>query len=159
MAKCSNIKFPIIKVGNWIGPLLVDAAIKKIKTVILFGYHGKLIKLAGGIFHTHNHLADARIEILVYLAVKETVPIEIIKKLSLANTIENAWLILESFNISLADKLWNKLSDTIEKRSIEYINRYTKTDMEVAAIIFDRKRNIRWSGKNGEEYLYSLKGI
>ena len=44
--------------------------------MILFGYHGKLIKLAGGIFHTHNHLADARIEILVCLAVKEKVPPE-----------------------------------------------------------------------------------
>ncbi len=43
LAKSCNIKFPIIKVGNWIGPLLVDAAIKNVKTVILFGYHGKLI--------------------------------------------------------------------------------------------------------------------
>ena len=74
MAKTCNVNFPIIKIGNWIGPLLVDAAIKKVKTVILFGYHGKLIKLDGGIFHTHNHLADARIEILVYLAVQEKVP-------------------------------------------------------------------------------------
>jgi cobalt-precorrin-5B (C1)-methyltransferase len=82
LAKTYNVKFPIIKVGNWIGPLLVDAAIKKFKTVILFGYHGKLIKLAGGIFHTHNHLADGRMEILVYLAVKEKVPLEIIVKLS-----------------------------------------------------------------------------
>ena len=71
LAKKCNIKLPILKVGNWLGPLIVDAAIKKVKTVILFGYHGKLIKLAGGIFHTHNHLADARIEILVFLAVQE----------------------------------------------------------------------------------------
>jgi len=35
-----------------------------------------------GIFHTHNHLADGRIEILVYLAVKEKVPSEIVVKLS-----------------------------------------------------------------------------
>ena len=153
LAKSSNIKFPIIKVGNWIGPLLVDAAIKKIKKVILFGYHGKLIKLAGGIFHTHNHLADARIEILVYLALKEEVPIEIIKKLSHANTIEDALLLLESFSLSLSDKLWNKLSDTIEKRSMEYINKYINTDIEVSAILFDRKRKIRWSGTNGRDYI------
>ena len=82
LAKNCNVKLPIIKVGNWIGPLIVDAAIKNVKTVILFGYHGKLIKLAGGIFHTHNHLADGRIEILVYLAVKEKLPFEIILKLS-----------------------------------------------------------------------------
>ena len=84
--------------------------------------------------------------------------IEIIEKLSLANTIENACLILESFSLSLADKLWNKLSDTIEKRSIEYVNRYVKTDMQVATVIFDRKRKIRWSGNNGKDYISSFKG-
>ena len=159
LAKSSNTELPIIKVGNWIGPLLVDAAIQNIKTVILFGYHGKLIKLAGGIFHTHNHLADARIEILVYLAVSEDVPIEIVKQLSRANTVEDALLLLENFSLSLANKLWNKLSDTVEKRSVEYVNRYIKTDMQVAAIIFDRKRIIRWSGKNSKEYLSVFKGI
>ena len=159
LAKSLDIKFPIVKVGNWIGPLLVDAAIKKIKTVILFGYHGKLIKLAGGIFHTHNHLADARIEILVYLAVKEEVPLEIIRKLSLSNTVEDALLLLESFSISLAEKIWNKLSDTVEKRSMDYVNRYTKTEMQVAAIIFDRKRKIRWSGKNSKVYVSTFKGF
>ena len=159
LAKSLNTKFPIIKVGNWIGPLIVDAALQNIKTVILFGYHGKLVKLAGGIFHTHNHLADARIEILVYLAVEAEVPIEIIKKLSQAKTVEDALLLLESFSFSMADKLWNKLSDTVEKRSIEYVNRYTKTDMKVAAIIFDRKRIIRWSGNNSKDYISAFKGF
>ncbi len=159
LAKSSNTKFPIIKVGNWIGPLLVEAAIKKIKLLILFGYHGKLIKLAGGIFHTHNHLADARIEILVFLALKEGVPIEIVQQLSLANTVEDGLLILESFSLSLTNKLLNKLSDTVEKRSMEYVNRYVKTDMKVATVIFDRKRNIRWSGNNGKDYISTFKGF
>jgi len=153
LAKTFNVKFPIIKVGNWIGPLIVDAAIKKVKTVILFGYHGKLIKLAGGIFHTHNHLADARIEILVYLAVQEKLPPEIIVELSQLDNLENALQLLERFNQSLADKLFKNLSNTIEKRSIAYVNRYVKTDMEIATIIFDRKRQIRWAGINGNKYI------
>ncbi len=159
LANTLNLEFPIIKVGNWIGPLLVDAALKKIKRVILFGYHGKLIKLAGGIFHTHNHLADARIEILVYLAFQEEVPIDMIKQLSKANTVEDALLLLEGFSLSLADKLWNKLSEAVERRSNEYLKRYIKTDMQVATIIFDRQRNIRWSGNNGKDYISSFKGI
>ena len=157
LAKNCNPSFPIIKVGNWIGPLLVDAAIKKVKTIILFGYHGKLIKLAGGIFHTHNHLADARIEILVYLAVKEKVPSEIILELSCANTIEDAFLLLEEFSKSLANNLWNVLSNNVEKRSESYIQKYLNTDMEIAAIIFDRQRQIRWSGLNGKKYLSFFK--
>jgi len=124
LAKTFNVTFPIIKVGNWIGPLLVDAAIRKVKTLILFGYHGKLIKLAGGIFHTHNHLADARIEILVYLAVQEKIPPEIIVELSQLNNLEDALLLLERFNQSLTEKLFKNLSNTIEKRSFTYVNRY-----------------------------------
>ncbi|WP_288236032.1 cobalt-precorrin-5B (C(1))-methyltransferase CbiD [uncultured Prochlorococcus sp.] len=153
LAKSYNVNLPIIKIGNWIGPLLVDAAIKKIKTVILFGYHGKLIKLAGGIFHTHNHLADARIEILIYLAVQEKLPAEIIFELSQLDNLENALQLLERFNKSLANKLFKNLSNTIEKRSFTYVNRYVKTDMEIASIIFDRKRKIRWAGINGNNYI------
>ena len=153
LAKNCNTKLPIIKVGNWIGPLIVDAAIKNVKTVILFGYHGKLIKLAGGIFHTHNHLADGRIEILVYLAVKENIPPEVILKLSQLNTLEDALLFLEKFNKSIAEKLFQNLSNKIEKRSFAYVNRYVKTDMEIAAIIFDRKREIRWSGIQGNNFI------
>jgi len=138
LANTYNSELPVIKVGNWIGPLLVDAAIKKVKTVILFGYHGKLIKLAGGIFHTHNHLADGRIEILVYLAVKEKLPLEIIVQLTHLNTLEDALLLLERFDKSISEKLFQNLSNTIEKRSFEYVNRYIKTDMSIAAIIFDR---------------------
>ncbi len=153
LAKTHNVNLPIIKIGNWIGPLLVDAAIKKVKTVILFGYHGKLIKLAGGIFHTHNHLADARIEILVFLAVQEKVPHKVIIELSQLNNLEDALLLLERFNKSLADKLFKNLSNTIEKRSFTYVNRYVKTDMEIASIIFDRKRKIRWAGIYGNKYI------
>ena len=153
LAETCNVEFPIIKVGNWIGPLIVDVAIKKVKTVILFGYHGKLIKLAGGIFHTHNHLADGRIEILVYLAVKEKIPSEIVVKLSELKTLEDALLMLENFNKSIAEKLFQNLTNTIEKRTHDYVNRYVKTDMEIASIIFDRKRKIRWAGINGNNYI------
>jgi len=157
LAKTCNLKLPIIKVGNWIGPLIVDAATKNIKTLILFGYHGKLIKLAGGIFHTHNHLADGRIEILVYLAVKEKLPSEIVVKLTHLDNVEDALLLLEKFNKSIAEKLFQNLSSLIEKRSFTYVNRYVKTDMEIAAIIFDRKRKIRWSGTNGNDYISYFK--
>ena len=36
--------------GNWIGPLLVAAAELGVKRLLLFGYQGKLIKLAGASF-------------------------------------------------------------------------------------------------------------
>ena len=98
-------------------------------------------------------MADARIEILVYLAVQEKLPLEIIVELSQLDNLENALQLLETFNKSLADKLFKTLSNTIEKRSSNYVNRYVKSDMEIASIIFDRKRKIRWAGINGNKYI------
>ena len=98
-------------------------------------------------------MADARIEILVYLAVQEKLPREIIVELSQLDNLENALQLLERFNKSLADKLFKNLSNTIEKRSSNYVNRYVKTDMEIASIIFDKKRQIRWAGMNGNKYI------
>ncbi len=151
LAKQFNIPFPIIKVGNWIGPLLVDAASNNVKRILLFGYYGKLIKLAGGIFHTHNHLADARIEILVYLAVKEKLPLEIINSFITSKTIDAAINIVEEFNIDTAKKLLFQISNHVEIRSKEYIQKYVSSDLEISVVLFDRKRKIRSLGNNSQK--------
>ena len=82
-----------------------------------------------------------------------------LNKLSQSNSVEDAFLLLESFSHSLSEKLWNKLSNTVEKRSQEYINKYIKTDMKVGAIIFDRNRKIRWSGNNSKDYISAFKAF
>ena len=143
IAKKINIPFPIVKVGNWIGPLLVHAATNKVKKILLLGYYGKLIKLAGGIFHTHNHLADARIEILVYLAIKQKIPLKIINTFMNSQTIDDAIKIVEAFNIEVAKKLIYEISNRVEIRSKEYIERYISSDIKVEVILFDRDRKIR----------------
>ena len=54
---------------------------------------------------------------------------------------------------SIAEKLFQNLTNTIEKRTHDYVNRYVKTDMEITSIIFDRKREIRWAGICGSKYI------
>ena len=151
LAKKIDIPFPIIKVGNWIGPLLVHAATKKVKKILLLGYYGKLIKLAGGIFHTHNHLADARIEILVYLAVKEKIPLKIIHSIMSSQTIDDAIKIVERFNVDVAKKLIFEISNHVEIRSIEYIQKYISSDMKIGVVLFDRERRIRSISPNSQK--------
>jgi len=97
-----------------------------------------------------RHLQNSSDELLILSG--WTGPSPIIK-LSNLNTIEDALLLLERFNKSIAEKLFQNLANTIEKRSFAYVNRYVKTDMKIAAIIFDRKRKIRWSGINGKDYI------
>jgi len=151
LAQKIDIPFPIIKVGNWIGPLLVHAATKKVKKILLFGYYGKLIKLAGGVFHTHNHLADARIEILVYLAVKEKLPLKVIHSFMYSQTIDEAIKIVEGYNIEFARNLIFQISNHVEIRSTEYIQKYISSEIKVGVALFDRERKIRSISQNSQK--------
>jgi len=156
LAKKSGLPLPIIKVGNWIGPLLVQAATQKVKKILLFGYYGKLIKLAGGIFHTHNHLADARIEILVYLAIKQKIPLKIINSFIKCQTIDDAITIVQRFNIEAAKKLISEISNQVEIRSSEYIQKYISSDIKIGVILFDRKRKIRSISHNSQQMISKI---
>ena len=146
----------ILKTGNWLGPLIVAAAQEGVQSIVLFGYHGKLIKLAGGIFHTHHHLADGRIEILTSLAVSEDIPLSLIKLIMRASSMEEALKMLESQDHLMANKLWNKVAEEVEIRSKLYIKRYFSSSMEVGAVLFDRERQIRWTSAAGAKYLASM---
>ena len=146
----------ILKVGNWLGPLMVAAAESDVKQLLLFGYHGKLIKLAGGIFHTHNHLADARLEVLTFLAVKEGLPLVAIQSIGRVSSIEEALLMLDSQYPQYVQRLWLRIANEIEKSSHTYISRYIPSSMQIGTALFDRKRNMRWCGTQGLQLLDNL---
>lgn len=88
----------LIKTANWLGSMLVTAGILKLDSITLFGYHGKLIKLAGGIFHTHHHLADGRLEILTAHAAKLGIETAILKQLFNSPTTESALQLLRKLD-------------------------------------------------------------
>ncbi len=146
----------ILKVGNWLGPLLVAAAEAETKELLLFGYHGKLIKLAGGVFHTHHHLADARLEILTTLAVKEELPFSLISMISVSESIEEAFQCLKDKNPDYARQLWKRLAFEVEQKSLEYLGRYGSWSIKIGSALFDRQRNLRWVGPNGIKQLSSF---
>ena len=139
----------IIKTGNWVGPLLVAAAENGVNKLLLFGYHGKLIKLSGGIFHTHHHLADGRLEILTSLAVREGISFNLVELINKSTSVENALLALESKNPEHVALIWGRMANEIEIKSLSYVNRYLSSSMEIGSVLFDRKRQIRWAGFKG----------
>ncbi len=146
----------IIKTGNWLGPLLVSAAENGVKKLLLFGYHGKLVKLSGGVFHTHHHLADGRIEILTSLAFREGISFDLIDLISKATSVENALLTLESKNPEQVALIWGRMAKEIEIKSHSYVNRYLSSSMEIGSVLFDRKRQIRWAGFHGLKLINSF---
>ncbi len=143
----------VLKVGNWLGPMIVEAAQLGVQRLLLFGYHGKLIKLAGGIFHTHHHLADGRLEVLTSLAVQEGLPLSQVRLVNQAQTVEEGFKALEAIDGFSARKLWKRVAISIEERSAAYIARYGSWPMKIGVALFDRKRRLRSAGPLGSQQL------
>ena len=78
----------VVQTSNFIGYILEEAVYRQIRQIVLLGHMGKLIKIAGGIFHTHNRVADARMEILVAHAALAGVPAGKLHELAGLPTVE-----------------------------------------------------------------------
>ena len=143
----------LLKVGNWLGPVLVAAGQGGVKRLLLFGYQGKLIKLAGGIFHTHHHLADGRAEILTALAALEGLAGPELAALHGAASVETALAELRACQPALASRLRARLAATIERRTAQYLARHDAAGMEVGAVLFDRGRQVCAAGPIGARWL------
>ncbi|HBH72545.1 MAG TPA: cobalt-precorrin-5B (C(1))-methyltransferase [Synechococcales bacterium UBA10510] len=143
----------LLKVGNWLGPVLVAAGQGGVKRLLLFGYQGKLIKLAGGIFHTHHHLADGRAEILTALAALEGLAGPGLEALHGAASVETALAELQACQPELASRLRARLAATVERRTAQYLARHDAAGMEVGAVLFDRGRQVCAAGPIGARWL------
>ena len=148
----------LLKAGNWLGPLLVAAAQHRVRRLLLFGVQGKLVKLAGGIFHTHHHLADGRAEVLTALAALEGLTGKALVDLHAAPTVEAALAGLEAVDAERAERLRRRLAATIEDRSRDYLASHGESGMAVGAVLFDRGRRIRAAGPVGGPLLEALGG-
>ena len=134
----------LVKTANWLGPLLVAAGEQGVKSLVLFGYHGKLIKLAGGVFHTHHHLADARLEILTAFAAKVGLSTEILQQLLASETTESALQYLETLENgkAIVEEVYCAIALSIDQHAQDYIRKHAEKNVIVGSVLFDRRRNI-----------------
>ena len=150
----------MIKTANWLGPLLTEAGILGVPKLLLFGYHGKLIKLAGGIFHTHHHLADGRLEILVAAAVRVGLPSLQLAGLFDCETAEDVLKYLGEID-RIAGSTWVKqiygyLTDRIDDRSQAYIYNQSQQAVSVGSVLFNRQRQVIATSPMGATFLAQL---
>ncbi|MEH2182133.1 cobalt-precorrin-5B (C(1))-methyltransferase CbiD [Nostoc sp.] len=139
----------LIKTANWLGPMLVEADVLGVKEILLFGYHGKLMKLAGGIFHTHHYLADGRREILAAHCAIAGLKSPDIQAVFNSATAEAALTHLKSIDAATSsdwvNKVYSAIVETIDVRSQEYIQSHSESVTKVTvcgSILFDRDRKI-----------------
>lgn len=118
VSKFALDKEGIVQTSNFIGFMLENAAERKIKNIVLFGHLGKLIKIAGGIFHTHNRVADARLEILAAYAASLGAKTKLVQDILNTTTTEAAVEILESDHI---EGIYDLLAQRISHRAMRYV--------------------------------------
>ena len=68
-----------------------------------------------------------------------------------SQTIDDAIKVVEGFNSKVAKKLISKISNQVEIRSTEYIQKYISSDIKVGVVLFDRERKIRSISKNSKK--------
>jgi cobalt-precorrin-5B (C1)-methyltransferase len=149
-----------LKTANWIGSLLVEAGLQHVKSILLFGYHGKLIKLAGGIFHTHHHVADGRQEILTAHSAKAGLPADGLNILFDSATTEEGLSYLKQIDTTnrseWVKQIYGSIADTIDQRSEAYIYTHSEVNVHVGSILFDRSRQILVRSKKAVQLLESV---
>jgi cobalt-precorrin-5B (C1)-methyltransferase len=147
----------LVKTANWLGPMLAEAGLQGVQSLVLFGYHGKLLKLAGGIFHTHHHMADGRREILTAFAAQLGLPHSGLEILFNSATAEAALQYLRDLDAANASdwaaKLYQALTIAIDQRAQTYIYAQTQALVEVGTVLFDRQRQIFATSETGRVLL------
>jgi len=150
----------LVKTANWLGPLLVEAGCQGVQSILLFGYHGKLMKLAAGIFHTHHHLADGRREILTAYCAQAGMPADACSAIFAAATAEDALGQLRAVDAAtgsnLVDRIYGDIAQQIDLRSSDCIFTHTNRRIPVGSVMFGRDRQIIVKSDIGDTFLTQI---
>ncbi len=108
----------VIQTSNFIGFMLEAAAEYNIREVLLFGHLGKLVKVAAGVFHTHNRMADARMETLAAYMAAAGAPQQAVLAVLECRTTEAAIPILEQYGLQ---SVYRVLAERASLRAMRYV--------------------------------------
>jgi cobalt-precorrin-5B (C1)-methyltransferase len=130
----------VVQTGNWIGAMLVEAGLRGANSVLLLGYQGKLIKLAGGIFNTSSHLADAKLEIISAAVASVGGDLQAVGSVLDAKTADEAYKTL--VQLQLAESVFALLAQKISQKATAYVQKYADVSLKIGTILFDRQGQI-----------------
>jgi cobalt-precorrin-5B (C1)-methyltransferase len=139
----------IIKTSNFIGFMLDEAKLLGIRHLVIVGNIGKLIKVAGGIFHTHSRVADGRFEILGALLALERAPYEFIELCMGLNTVEEAVGILLN---SSYQSVFKRIAKCVVLKATEHV----KGEIVIDCVLFSEKSILLYSTLEDSRDIRSL---
>ena len=99
--------------------MLDRAAERGAEKILILGHTGKLVKMAAGVFHTHNRIADARLETLAAYAAAEGLAQDAVRAVLAANTTEDAMEIISA--AGLMEQVCAVIAERVHIRAERYL--------------------------------------
>jgi len=121
--------------SNFIGYMLREASSLGVKKVLLSGHLGKMVKLSGGIFNTHSHIADAKNEIIAANLALLGAPKALIEKVMQCLTAEESISAIREYG-------YNEVFDILAQKAAEKSHAHTYNEILVETMMFDLKGNL-----------------
>lgn len=137
-------KESLVQMSNFTGYMLESAVKEQVKSVLLLGHLGKLVKIAAGIFHTHNRVADARMETLAAYLGASGAPSELLQKILQCTTTEAAMPLIAAYHMN---SIYNQLAERASIRAM----RYVYGELQIGTVIVTLKGELLGMDKNAME--------
>lgn len=139
----------VVQTSNFIGHMLEGAVQYGMKRVLLLGHLGKMVKVAAGNFHTHNRMADARLETIAAYMAASGASQHTVQEILACNTAEAAIQII-------ADLEMNDIYQVLAARASLRAERYVFGDLRVGTTILSLRGELLGLDENAREIGGSL---
>ncbi|MEG3067576.1 MAG: cobalt-precorrin-5B (C(1))-methyltransferase CbiD [Syntrophaceticus schinkii] len=115
----------VIMTSNFVGFILEECLRQGFRRLILWGHAGKMVKVAAGVFHTHNRVADGRAEVVAALAGARGAGSDLIKEILETPTVEGMIPILKRAGLEI---VWRDLAERASRRAVTYLREDQQLD-------------------------------
>lgn len=143
----------VVTMSNFVGYMIEEAVRLGFQHIVLVGHPGKLIKIAAGVFHTHSHIADARMETLVAHLALQGAPRALLTLINECDTTEAAMEHIEAFGFQ---HIYSHLAKRICQRVLQML-RFTKNPPVCDAIMFSFNNQVLGSNRPVELIAQALR--
>ncbi|CAM4092552.1 cobalt-precorrin-5B (C(1))-methyltransferase CbiD [Serratia silvae] len=143
----------VVTMSNFVGYMLQETVRLGFRQVLLVGHPGKLIKVAAGIFHTHSHIADGRMETLIAHLALMGAPVELLRQVEQCNTTEAALELI-------SEQGWQEVFPRIAQRICQRVQEMLRFSSHLPgcdAILFSFDQQILGSNRPVQEIVEAMR--
>lgn len=136
-----------VKCSNFIGETIDMACEFGMKSLLLIGHLGKLVKLGSGIMNTHSRQADGRMETLASCVLMAGGDADLSRRILNCNTTDDAVEVLwvTAFLHPTMEQLMRKIDSALKSRA--------GAGMEIAAVVFSNRYGMLGRTSGAEELI------